>query len=289
MDTDAGGRSPWRALWRHPSGRLGAALLLTLSLTSLGAPWLAPADPLATNLGARLLPPAWMGGGELRRPLGTDELGRDLLSRLLYGGRLSLSSALAAMALALLTGGLIGALAGFLGGVGDALLMRLMDLLLAFPAILLAVAVVGALGPGLLHALLAIAVVNVPHYARLLRASLMEEMAREHVAASRALGSGPLRVLFRSALPGALPPLVVQASMGAATVVLEAAGLSFLGLGAQPPAPEWGAMLAEGRSLILRAPWAAVAPGVAILLASAGFHLVGDALRDLLDPRWRAV
>ena len=236
-------------------------------------------DPLAQNLAERLEAPSpgnWMG---------TDEFGRDVLSRVLYGARVSLRVGLVAVAISLLFGGFIGLVSGFYGGSLDLLVMRLMDVVLAFPAILLAIAVVAVLGPSLNNAMIAVGITGIPVYARLVRGVVLQVKSLEYVTAARALGAGDARILAKAVLPNCVAAILVQTSLGLATAVLDAAGLSFLGLGAQPPTPEWGAMLSQGRELILDAPWALTAPGVAILLSVLGFNLLGDGLRDALDPR----
>jgi ABC-type dipeptide/oligopeptide/nickel transport system permease subunit len=246
---------------------------------AVAAPWLSPHDPLAQDLSARLLPPA------PGHALGTDDFGRDVLSRVVWGSRVSLRLGLVAVLIALLVGGTVGLLAGFYGGWFDLVGMRFMDLMLAFPSILLAIVVVAILGPSLTNAMIAVGVMAIPQYARIVRASVLSVRGLEYVQAARALGASDARLIARAILPNVLGPVLVTASLGLATAVLDAAGLSFLGLGAQPPTPEWGSMLSQGRELVLIAPWVLTAPGVAVFLSVLGFNLVGDALRDLLDPR----
>ncbi|MBI3089049.1 MAG: ABC transporter permease [Candidatus Tectomicrobia bacterium] len=251
------------------------------------APLLAPHPPLAHDLPNRLRPPWGFAAGDARHLLGTDDFGRDLLSRLLHGARYSLLVGFLSMGIALLGGGVLGAAAGFAGRLADVVLMRAVDVMLAFPAILLAIIIVALLGPSLGHAMLAVGVVGIPHVARLTRATVMAELARDYVLAARAAGAGAPRVLLRGILPNIAGPLAVQASLTFASAIVEAAGLSFLGLGAQPPLPEWGAMLNAGRPLLFRAWWVITFPGLAILLAGLAFNLLGDGLRDLLDPAGR--
>lgn len=269
----------WKRLRKNHLAVIGGGLLAVFLVMALFAPLLAPYDPLAQDLYNRLKPPS------LDHPFGTDDFGRDILSRVIYGSRISLRIGVVAVVIALALGTAIGLVAGYWGGVLDQLLMRLMDLLLAFPSILLAIGIVAILGPGLENAMLAIGLVAVPQYARLVRASALSVREMDYVQASRALGSGHMRILLVAILPNCLAPLIVQATLGLATAILDAAGLSFLGLGAQPPMPEWGAMLSNGRELIVRAPWVLTFPGLAIFFTVLAFNLFGDGLRDSLDPK----
>jgi len=264
---------------RRRSARVGLVLLGLFLIAALFGPVLAPLDPLEQDLGRRLEAPS---GEHL---LGTDEFGRDILSRLLHGTRISLSVGVVAVGIGVLIGGLLGLATGYFGGWVELIGMRFVDVLLAFPSILLAVVVVAVLGPSLSNAMIAVGIVGIPHYARIVRASVLAVRGLPFVEAERALGAGEGRILFRTILPHCSPPVLVQASLGLATAILDAAGLSFLGLGAQPPTPEWGAMLGHGREYVIHAPWVLAAPGTAILLTVLGFNLVGDALRDALDPR----
>lgn len=265
----------------------GLIIICAFLIMALFAPLLAPHDPLEQSLYDKLKPPFWDEKGDWRYPLGTDDFGRDLLSRIIYGSRISMIVGVVAVAISLFFGTLAGAIAGFYGGRIDNLIMRLMDILLAFPPILLAIVIVAFMGPSLRNAMIAIGVVSIPRYARLVRGSVMEEFSKDYVQGARALGARDARLIFIHILPNCLAPLIVQTTLGFASAILEAAALSFLGLGAQPPTPEWGAMLANGRALILRAWWAVTFPGVMILLAVLGFNLLGDGLRDALDPRLR--
>ena len=269
----------WRQFRKQRLAMLGGGILVVLLLTAILAPVLAPRDPLAQDLYIRLQPPStshW---------LGTDDFGRDIFSRVVYGSRISLRIGLIAISLALTGGTLLGLIAGYRGGFADMLIMRLMDLMLAFPSILLAIAIVAVTGPGIENAILAVSIVLVPQFARLVRSSVLTVREATYVEAARALGATEMRLLFYSILPNCTAPLIVQATLGLGTAILDAAGLSFLGLGAQPPVPEWGAMLSGGRELLLRAPWVMTFPGLAIFTVVLGLNLFGDGLRDALDPK----
>jgi peptide/nickel transport system permease protein len=273
-------------LLKHPGGVTGALVTLCFVAIALLAPWLSPYDPLAQDLDRRLQEPS---RGHL---LGTDDFGRDVLSRVMYGARISLTVGFISIGIAV-TGGLaLGLVAGFYttgrwGPLIDHAIMRTSDILLAFPAVLLAIAIVTAFGPGLRNAMLAIAIIYVPRFIRLVRASILVEKEQTYVEAGRALGVSQQRMLWRHLLPNVMSPVIVQATLGLAEAIIEAAALSFLGLGATPPTPEWGAMLAEGRSYLRLAPWVTFFPGLAIFLIVVSFNLVGDGLRDALDPRLR--
>ncbi len=266
-------------LWRHRSGRIGLTLSVSLVLAALLGPWLVPYSPTSRDYLALLQPPSWA------HPLGTDYLGRDVLARILYGARISLVVGLVSVGLAVAAGVVIGMVAGYWGGIVDAVAMRAMDVLLAFPGILLAIGIMAALGPSLTNAMIAVGIVSIPVYARLVRGSVLAVRETEYVLAARAVGLSPWRILIRHVLPNALVPLFVQATLGIGTAVLDTAGLGFLGLGAQPPTPEWGTMLADARPYMRTAPWILWAPGVAIAWMVLGFNLLGDGLRDVLDPR----
>ena len=269
----------WRRLRRNRLAVLGGVLIASLVLTAFLAPVVAPADPLKQELYERLSPPS------RQHPFGTDDFGRDILSRVIYGSRISLRIGFTAVGIALMFGTMLGLSAGYWGGLVDNLIMRAMDIMLAFPSILLAIVVVAIIGPSLTNAMIAVGIVVIPQYARLVRASVLSIREQDYVQAARALGAGDMRILLVSVLPNCLAPLIVQSTLGMATAILDAAGLSFLGLGAQPPTPEWGAMLSGGRELILKAPWVLTFPGVAILISVLGLNLLGDGLRDALDPR----
>ncbi len=271
-----------RRFFRQPTGVLGLAIVLFLLAVSLLAPVIKPYDAQRDrDLRARLAPPS------AERWFGADELGRDVFTRVLHGGRISLRAGLIAVAFAAVVGTLLGLLAGYLGGRVDMAVIWLVDILLAFPGILLAIAIVATLGPNLTNALIAIAITQVPIYARIVRSVVMQVRALEYVQAVRALGSGGLRVVFKHVLPNSLAPLIVQLTLSIGTAILDVAALGFLGLGAQPPTPEWGLMIRDGFSQFLRAPWMSIFPGLGIFLAVVGFNLLGDAVRDVLDPRLR--
>lgn len=280
---------PLLELWRDFARNLGAVgglvVVLALVFCALFAEVLAPHSPIEQYRDAILTPPAWAEGGRAEFLLGTDPVGRDLLSRLIFGARLSLGIGLVSVSLSLGFGILLGLVAGFSRGWVGTAVMRLMDILLALPSLLLAVAVVAVLGPGLINAMYAIAIVLLPHYVRLTRAAVVSERDKEYVQASRIAGAGTLRLMFITVLPNCLAPLIVQATLGFSTAILDAAALGFLGLGAQPPACEWGAMLAGAMEFIQSAWWVVTLPGIAIFVAVLAFNLMGDGLRDALDPK----
>lgn len=271
----------WRRLRRNRWALAGLLIVGLFAAAAILAPALTPHDPLEQDLDARLLPPSRVHW------LGTDDLGRDLLTRILYGGRVSLTVGVVSVVIALAAGTLAGLFAGYYGRAADSVTMRVMDIMLAFPATLLAIFIVGIRGPGLNNAMLAIGVINIPIFARLVRGSVLRVRQEEFVDAARAVGASHIRIIGRHILPNTLAPIIVQATLGIGAAILEAAGLSFLGLGAQAPTPEWGAMLTNTREFLRDAPWAATFPGIAILLTVVGFNLLGDGLRDALDPRLR--
>ena len=267
----------------HPRLAAAAAFVVLLFLVALIAPIVAPHDPLAVNPDRAYLPP--LSPGYL---LGTDELGRDLFSRVLWGARVSLPVAFVAVAVGLVAGGIIGLLSGYAGGPTDLLLMRFIDALLAFPGLILAIALVAALGPGLRNAMISIGIVAVPTYARLVRAQVLQLKNMEFVTATRSLGAGPLRLVLRHLLPNLLNPVIVQVSLSAGFAILAEATLSFLGLGAQVPTPDWGQMINSGRTFLNNDAWLAIVPGAAISVTVFSFNWLGDSLRDALDPRLRS-
>jgi ABC-type dipeptide/oligopeptide/nickel transport system permease subunit len=272
----------WNTLRRAARARLapfGAVVLLGALVVALAAPLVSPHDPLRQNLGNALAKPSRL------HLLGTDNVGRDVLSRVVWGTRVSLVAGFVSVALALLTGGLLGLAAGYAGGRIDGLLMRLMDAVLSFPALVLALALGAMLGAGLTGVLIALAVVYTPTFARLMRGQVLSITAREYVDAARALGATGWRVAWHHVLPNATAPMVVQASLSVAFAILAEASLSFLGLGIQPPAASWGSMINHGRGYLQQAPWIVFGPGAALFVTVIGLNFVGDAVRDALDPR----
>lgn len=279
-----------RRLLRHTSARLGMLLLGMLLIFAIFAEWIAPFDPILPLKGVkrRDTPCIHLLGCPKDKPqhlMGIDGNNRDQFSRIIFGSRLSLQIGVSTITFAIIVGGLLGAIAGFIGGFLDDLIMRSLDILMAFPSLLLAIAIVAVLGPGLINALLAIAIIEIPIYARVVRASVLSVKELDFVAASRALGSSELRILFTRILPNALTPLIVQGTLGIATAILSAAALSFLGLGAEFPTPEWGLMLGEERNSVFNAPHLVFFPGLAIMITVLAFNLLGDGMRDALDPR----
>jgi len=289
--TDPDDRHPFfdqiEKLFKNRTAVVGLIIISIFALAALFAPVISPYDPNENSLYDQLKQPAWYSGGSTKNLLGTDDLGRDMLSRLIYGARVSLTLGIVSVGIAFLCGSMLGAISGYYKGWPDNLIMRLMDIILAFPHILLAIVIVAYLGPGLRNAMMAIGIINIPRFARIIRASVMEEYGKDYVTAARAVGAENRRIIFNAIFPNCLAPIIVQASLGFGAAILDAAGLSFLGLGAQPPLSEWGAMIAQGRSMILRAWWVMTFPGIAILFAVLGFNLLGDGLRDALDPRLR--
>jgi dipeptide transport system permease protein len=289
LQTPSAPPGPLREFWIAFSANKGAVgglvVVAILLLLALFAPWIAPHAPDVTNSAAFLKPPAWQQGGSSQFLLGTDAIGRDILSRLIHGSRLSLSIGLGVVALSVAFGIALGLVAGFARGIVEIAIMRAMDILLTLPSLLLAIVVVAILGPGLVNAMLAVAVVLLPHYVRITRAAVIAETSKDYVTAARVSGAGTLRLMFSEVLPNCAAPLIVQASLGISTAILDAAALGFLGLGAQPPAPEWGTMLADAREFVLRAWWVVTFPGLMILAAVLAFNLLGDGLRDALDPK----
>lgn len=270
-------------LLRSPLTVIGLAFLLVFGFSALFAPLLPIPDPLAQVLTTRLKPPSAV------HLLGTDQLGRDIFSRIIFGGRISLTIGLTVVVIAGVVGTLVGLVSGYFGGATEEVLMRITDIFFAFPSLILAMAIAGALGPGLNNAMIAIAAVTWPIYARLVRAQSLSLRHQEFVEAAISLGASTPRILLRHILPNTLAPILVQISFNMGSAILTAAGLSFIGFGAQPPTPEWGVMISEGRQYLATHYWLSTFPGIAILLTVTAFNLIGDGLRDLLDPRLRAM
>ena len=280
-DADAapGRRSLLRRALAHPLVVTGSIIVLALAVVAVFGRWLAPFDPTSMDFSARFAPPS------LAHPFGTDDFGRDVFSRVLFGAAVSFKVAFIAVGISGTVGVLLGLVAGFLGGWIDEVVMRVMDVLFAFPAVLLAITVMAILGRGVGNAMVAIAIVYIPIFARVTRGAVISVRGREFVTAARAMGQGQWRIMLRHVLPNALGPIIVQTSLSLAFAILAEAALSFFGLGTQPPAPSWGRMLSEGRSFLYQAPWMGIFPGLAIMVTVLGFNLLGDGLRDVLDPR----
>jgi dipeptide transport system permease protein len=281
--------SPWREVWLSMRGNRGAmaglVIIAFILLCAIFADLIAPHSPVEQFRDHFLQPPVWQSGGSWRFPFGTDDVGRCILSRIIYGARLSLIIGSIVVTLSLALGIGFGLLSGFFRGVPDIAIMRLMDIVLAMPSLLLAIVIVAILGPSLINAMIAIAITYVPHYARLARASVLSELSKDYVTASRVAGAGTLRLMFVTVLPNCVAPLIVQATLSFSTAILDAAALGFLGLGARAPTPEWGTMLADALKFLESAPWVVTLPGLAILITVLAFNLMGDGLRDALDPK----
>jgi dipeptide transport system permease protein len=286
---DTSRRAAFAEFWHYFAVNKGAVIGLgvftLLVLIAIFAPLIAPHLPDQQYRDSFLVPPIWNEGGKSGFILGTDPVGRDILSRLIHGARFSLLMGLMVVVLALTSGVILGLLAGYFRGWVDALIMRVMDIILAFPSLLLALVMVAILGPGLVNAMLSIALVYQPHFARLTRAAVMGEKGREYVISAKVAGAGHGRLMLKTILPNCTGPLIVQATLSFSNAILDAAALGFLGLGAQPPTPEWGTMLATAREFILRAPWVVTYPGLVILVTVLAINLIGDGLRDALDPK----
>jgi peptide/nickel transport system permease protein len=277
--------TPWtaarRRFVRSRTGLVGAAVLVVVILSAIFAGQLSPYNPIRQDFRVEHEPPS------AAHLMGTDEFGRDVLSRVIWGAQASLQAGAVAASIALVAGLMLGMVAAYYGGRADSVIMRTMDVVLAFPYILLAIAIVAILGPGLRNAMIAIGIVYVPHYARVVRGSVLAVRAREYVEAARALGARDGRIMWQHVLPNTLAPVIVQTTLNVGSAIIDTAGLSFLGLGTQPPTPDWGNMLSAGRSYVIDAPWIATFPGLAILVTVLAFNLMGDALRDAFDPRLR--
>ena len=287
--TEVSRRARLAEFWYYFSENRGAVVglffFLFLVVVAVFAPLIAPHSPTMQYRDAILVPPFWQEGGRAAYLLGTDAVGRDILSRLIYGTRYSLFIGVIVTTIALIGGVILGVIAGFFRGWVDTVIMRVMDIILAFPSLLLALVLVAVLGPGLTNAMIAIALVFQPHFVRLTRAAVISEKTRDYVIAAKVAGAKPLRLMFKTILPNCMAPLIVQASLSFSSAILDAAALGFLGQGAQPPTPEWGTMLAEAREFILRAWWVVTFPGLAILITVLAINLMGDGLRDALDPK----
>ena len=278
-------REFWFYFRENRGAVFGLWIFAAFAFLALLGPWIAPHDATAQFREATLVPPFWQEGGSWRFPLGTDPLGRDMASRLIVGARFSFFVGVVVVSIAASGGIVIGLIAGFAPRWADAIIMRIMDIILAFPSLLLALVLVAVLGPSLINAMIAIAIVLQPHYVRLTRASVLSERQKDYVTSARVVGAGTGRLMFVTVLPNCLAPIIVQAALSFSTAILDAAALGFLGMGAQPPTPEWGTMLAEAREFILRAWWVVTFPGLAILVTVLAINLMGDGLRDALDPK----
>ncbi len=280
-------RSPtkdiFRRLFRNKLAIAGMVIIGIVILVAVFAPFLASQDPNERGV-FRVYPTDNKQSPSLEHPMGTDDLGRDMMSLIIYGSRISVRVGIFAVGFAILVGATLGAIAGYTGGTTDNVIMRIMDIMLSFPSILLALVIVAAIGPGLFNAMLAVGIVSIPTFARITRATVIKENENVYVMAARSLGANNNRVLWRHIVPNSLSPLIVAASLGIAVAILDAAGLGFLGLGAQPPTPEWGLMLSRNKSHLFTSPWMVIFPGVAIMFLVLGFNLLGDGLRDALDP-----
>lgn len=278
-------RSPlsetWRRLKMNKAAMIGLGVILVLSTSALFAPWIAPYDPARIDVRARLQGPS------VTHLLGTDNFGRDIFSRIVHASRISLTIGFVAVGIGAIFGGIIGAASGYYGGVLDNIFMRIMDVLLSIPQIILAIAIVGAMGASLLNLMIAVGISVLPRYARLVRASAMALRDLEFIEAARATGASDLRIILQNIVPNCMAPLIVLSTLGVAQAILSAATLSFLGLGIQPPTPEWGSMLSDGRQFLRNAPHITVFPGLAIVMVVMALNMLGDGLRDALDPKLR--
>ncbi len=275
----------WQAFRRNRGALAGLVIIVLIALTAIFADTLAPHPQAEQYRDAFLLPPAWVEGGSTRFILGTDDIGRDILSRIIQGARVSLSTGAMVVVSSLLLGIVLGLISAFNRGLVDIAIMRLMDIMLALPSLLLAIVIVAILGPSLVNAALAVVIVQLPHFVRLTRAAALAELGKDYVTASRVSGAGLLRLMWITVLPNCLAPLIVQATLGFSSAILDLAALGFLGMGAQPPTPEWGTMLSSALQFIQRAWWVVTFPGLAILIVVLAFNLMGDGLRDALDPK----
>jgi len=275
----------WHYFKRNKGAVIGLAYIVLMFVIAIGAGVLAPHGPAEQFREALLRPPVWMEGGSWQFILGTDDVGRDIMTRLMFGARLSLLVGCLVVALSLIFGVFFGLISGYVGGLVDVMIMRVVDIMLALPSLLLALVLVAIFGPSIINASLALTFVALPHYVRLTRAAVLGEVNRDYVTASRVAGAGPMRQMFINILPNCLAPLIVQASLGFSNAILDMAALGFLGMGAQPPTPEWGTMLADVLQFAQSAWWVVAFPGFIILLTVLAFNLMGDGLRDALDPK----
>jgi dipeptide transport system permease protein len=280
-------RAFWSAFSENRGAVLGLIVVSIVVLLAIFAPLLAPHDPVEQFKGATKLPPFWKDGADPRFWLGTDAVGRDMLTRLMFGARISLFIGLSVMLVSMAVGVAMGLAAAWFGGLVDVIIIRIMDLIMAIPSLVLAILIIAIIGPSLTNTIIAVTIVYLPRYVRLVRASAIAELSRDYVTAAKVAGVRPFRLMTVTVLPNCLAPLIVQAALGVSDAILEAAGLGFLGLGAQPPTPEWGAMLADTRDLMLSHPWVMAFPGLCILITVMAINLMGDGLRDALDPRLR--
>ncbi len=277
----------WRAFRENKGAVAGLCVVAFIVLLALIADFLPLHSPIEQYRDVTRLPPVWTEKGNWSYPLGTDALGRDMLSRLIYGSRISLFIGLAVMVVSMVVGVALGLASAWFGGMIDVVIIRIMDLIMSIPSLVLAILIMAILQPSLTNTIIAVTAVGLPRYVRLARASALTELTKDYVTAAKVAGVGPWRLMTVTVLPNCLAPLIVQAALGVSDAILEAAGLGFLGLGAQPPLAEWGAMLADSREFITAAPWIMAMPGIAILITVLAINLMGDGLRDALDPRLR--
>lgn len=280
---------PLRSFWRYFRENRGAVfgmwVLIFIVAVALFAPLIAPHDPLEQYRGFSKLPPAWFSNGDSRFLLGTDAVGRDMLTRLMYGARISLFIGVSVMSVSMVVGVALGLSTAWFGGIFDVIVVRIMDLIVSIPSLVLAILIMAVLEPSLTNTIVAVTIIYLPRYVRLVRASAQGELLKDYVTAAKVSGVGPFRLMTKTVFPNCAAPLIVQGALGISDGILEASGLGFLGLGAQPPMPEWGAMLADSREFISAAPWIMMMPGLAILITVLCINLVGDGLRDALDPK----
>lgn len=277
----------WNSFSENRGAVIGFSVVMAIVFIAVFAPILAPYNPLEQFKGQTKLPPFWIRGADPKYWLGTDAVGRDMTSRLMYGARISLFIGLSVMLVSMVLGVILGLASAFYGGIVDVIIIRVMDLIMAIPSLVLEILIIAVTGPSLLNTVIAITIVYLPRYVRLLRASAIAELSKDYVTAAKVSGVGKLRLMLVTVLPNCTAPLIVQAALGISDAILEASGLGFLGLGAQPPTPEWGAMLADTRDLMQSHPWVMALPGLCILITVMAINLMGDGLRDALDPRLR--